>query len=376
MKFNQPCRFFVRPAFVLAFSVTPSAFAASLLSPSDVIRAIDSVAQSSSGFPGGEAPSNALDTPNAGTKYLNFGGAGSGIIVTPSGGAAAAQSFQLTTANDDPGRDPTSWQLFGTNAAIASASNSNGLGEAWTPIASGSVTLPAARLTVGTAVNFANSTTYTSYKLVFPTLNGSTLFQIADIALYTGTSAGGTNVFTTTSAALGIDNPSSASVYPGGEAPTFMIDGLGGNKYLNFGKENTGFIVQPASGLSVIDSFTLTTADDAAERDPASYKLFGATGPLLSADNSLGDAESWTLIQSGALSLPTDRNTTSGIISVSNSASYSLYRLEFDTLRDTGAANSMQIGEVQFFGTVVPEPTTALLGLLGVGTLAVRRRRA
>ena len=41
------------------------------------------------------------------------------------------------------------------------------------------------------------------------------------------------------------------------------------------------------------------------------------------------------------------------------------------TLKDSGAANSMQIGEIQFYG--IPEPAT--ICLLGLGGLSLLRRR-
>ena len=47
-------------------------------------------------------------------------------------------------------------------------------------------------------------------------------------------------------------------------------------KYLNFDQLNTGFTVTPAIGLSVVQCLTLTSANDAPERDPASYQLAGS----------------------------------------------------------------------------------------------------
>ena len=103
-----------------------------------------------SASPAAEGPANALDG-NAMTKYLNFGELDSGFIVTPTGGSSQVRSFQLTTANDSPSRDPATWQLFGTNDPITSPNNSLGLAENWTLIDSGAVALPPERLTRGTS---------------------------------------------------------------------------------------------------------------------------------------------------------------------------------------------------------------------------------
>jgi hypothetical protein len=88
------------------------------------------------------------DTPT--TKYLNFGGAGSGFIVTPTLlPGIAIDGFRITTGNDAPGRDPATWSLFGfdgtlttTDSGASPAISQTGLDEAWVPIASGSVALP------------------------------------------------------------------------------------------------------------------------------------------------------------------------------------------------------------------------------------------
>ena len=153
--------------------------------------------------------------------------------------------------------------------------------------------------------------------------------------------------------AIDADPAGSLSRIPGeGENAAKAIDGLAfgdtGTKYLNFAKENSGFIVTPAAP-STVQSMTLVTANDREDRDPASYALFGTNGPVTSTRHSLGNAETWTLISQGSLSLPIERRTLAPTVDIANSTAYNSYRLIFPTLRDTAAANSMQIGEVQFF---------------------------
>src|SRR5687767_10843403 len=67
-------------------------------------------------YPATEGPMKAIDNV-VGSKYLNFGGAGAGFIITPAA-LAAVESFQIRTGNDAPGRDPSSWQLFGFNGTL------------------------------------------------------------------------------------------------------------------------------------------------------------------------------------------------------------------------------------------------------------------
>jgi len=66
--------------------------------------------------------------------------------------------------------------------------------------------------------------------------------------------------------------------WPDAEPPGELIDGFhggGGAKYLNFFKLNTGVIITPVAGATVVTSMTLWTANDAVERAPASYELYG-----------------------------------------------------------------------------------------------------
>src|SRR5947208_5070099 len=62
---------------------------------------------------------------------------------------------------------------------------------------------------------------------------------------------------------------------PGSEGVANAIDNAP-TKYLNFDKVNTGFTVTPRVGLSVVQGITLTSANDAPERDPASFILSGS----------------------------------------------------------------------------------------------------
>ena len=132
------------------------------------------------------------------------------------------------------------------------------------------------------------------------------------------------------------------------EGPTNAFDGNSATKYLNFGEERSGFIITPSGGSSIVQSFILTTANDADVRDPASYSLYGTNSPIVSANHGFGDGEPWTLIESGGLSLPATRQTAGSAVDVSGAVPYSSYRMVFNTVKNATSANSMQIGEVQF----------------------------
>lgn len=126
-------------------------------------------------------------------------------------------------------------------------------------------------------------------------------------------------------------------------------------KYLHFLDLNSGLIVSPSLGASVVTRLRVYTANDAVERDPASYQLSGSTS---------GPEGPFTLIASGDLALPEDRNGTGDEpinverfhqeIVFENAEAYTDYRLIFPTLKDAAAANSMQIAEIELIGYGVP----------------------
>ena len=171
--------------------------------------------------------------------------------------------------------------------------------------------------------------------------------------------------------AIDTDPPGSASSSPGSgnENVTNAINGTTA-KYLNFAENNSGFIVtadaiNTAVGASILQSFLLTTANDADVRDPATYALYGTIEPIVSGNHSLGNGENWTLISSGGLACPAARNTPCPVVSFPNVEPYLSYRMVFPTVKNAAAANSMQMAEIQFFesldgtgpGVLVPTDT-------------------
>jgi hypothetical protein len=344
-------------------------------------------------YPGAENPPKAIDTVT-GSKYLNFGGKGSGFIVTPSA-ATPIESFQIRTGNDAPDRDPSSWELYGFNGTLTSvdsgptpAINASGLAEAWTLIDSGAVTLPGdptinndQRGVLGPVVDVDPSGVgYQHYKILFPTLKTqfSNIMQIDEIQFFADNAA--------TTGILAPSNPIVAvhfgeqSRYPAGENPLLALDGLANTKYLNFGRENSGLIVTNSAGPVQIANMSLTTAGDVADRDPAPYQLWGTNDPIQSPDNTSGTGgEVWTLISSGPLSLPGDVTLDDGrgqtsVVPINASAAYQSYKIVFPTVKNAAGANSMQIANVQLFA--VPEPATAALAIASLIVGFGLRRKA
>jgi hypothetical protein len=127
---------------------------------------------------------------------------------------------------------------------------------------------------------------------------------------------------------------------PGSEGAANAIDNQP-TKYLNFDRLNTGFTVTPQVGLTIVSGLTLTSANDAPERDPASFVLSGSY-----------DGTNFTDIASGPVPAFPSRFFKNTIV-FDNPVGYFHYRLIFPEVVGPGG-NSMQISEVELLGTKAP----------------------
>jgi hypothetical protein len=136
-------------------------------------------------WPPNELPRFAVDDQVL-TKYLHFkgGNVASGIRVTPAAGPTVVNGLTFTSANDARHRNPTSYELSGSNASIDGP---------YTLIAKGpivdftSATWPF-RTKTTTPIQFANTVSYKHYQLLFPTIfdrANEPYMQIAEIELLT-----------------------------------------------------------------------------------------------------------------------------------------------------------------------------------------------
>ena len=349
--FRKP---FVRLAvlkFLACSSIYSAGAAEPLLVAGDPIIPVDEDIALNSSYPGNEGPGNVLDG-NSNTKYLNFGRLRAGFIVTPTGGASTLGSLNLTTANDSSERDPTTIEVYGTNEPILSLDNSAGQAESWTPLASENLALSDNRLTVSEVISLNISVAYTSYKVIFGGTKGvGNSMQIADVNFYQSLDASGISFLVPGSPILAIQEAAPESSSPESEGVENLLDGSTATKYLNFGAENSGFIVTPSAGSSVVRAFTLSTANDAEERDPVNWELFGTNEAVTTEAHQTGlGREAWTLIATGTLALPADRDTAGSQVIFNNNDAFTSYKWICRTLKATAGAdvNSVQFSEFQF----------------------------
>jgi hypothetical protein len=147
---------------------------------------------------------------------------------------------------------------------------------------------------------------------------------------------------------------------PAGQGATNAIDNTAATKYVNLDKLNTGLTIS-TSGTNVVQGLTLISAEDAPERNPASYLLAGSL-----------DGTSFTTISSNAVPAFITANSIQSF-AFSNSASYPIYRLTFPTVADPAAANSMQIAEVELLAhPELTSPNDVISVTLPPGAVDVR----
>jgi hypothetical protein len=358
-----------------------------LLSPGDAViggqkvgsNFVQGATGSGSGnvWPSSQGPAKAIDGLVQSNKYLNFAKTNTGFVVTPSVGATVVTALHLYVADDNETRDPSSYELYGTNGTPAGGTMPL---SGFTLIASGTLSLPSTRNndageTYGQSVSINNSNAYTSYLIVFPTIKNASSansMQIGDVQLegylvptedqpllapgdpIVGGQRQGANFV------QGTTGSGSGNVWPANEGPAKAIDGLLlGSKFLHFGKTQTGFAVTPGVGPSVATALSLWVGNDNVSRDPASYELYGTNLPITGGSMAMSQ---FTLISSGTLSLPSSRNDGAGdnfgqTLALENSTPYSSYLLIFPTIKNASSANSMQIGEVQIEGYPVSTVT-------------------
>jgi hypothetical protein len=295
---------------------------------SDVTAPGDAVTASSDNSPGSEGVANAID--NQPTKYLNFDKVNTGLTVTPSVGATLVTGLNLTSANDAPERDPATYLLEGSND-----------GTNFIVISEGDVPAFADRFTT-VNVSFDNGFGYKTYRLTFPTVSnvdGANSMQISEIE-FLGTALSPDVIQPGDPLVASSDNS------PGSEGGANAVDNQP-TKYLNFDKVDTGFTVTPSVGATIVTGISLQSANDAPERDPASFTVEGSND----------DGVTFELIASGDVPAFPARFSTV-IIPFENTQPYKTYRVIFPTVANVDGANSMQIAEVELLGTVAPQDVT------------------
>ena len=124
-----------------------------------------------------------------------------------------------------------------------------------------------------------------------------------------------------------------------------VFDNDPSTKWLDFanGRTNRASWIQYQYGGGVryvVMSYTLTSANDAPERDPATWRLLGSSD----------GGSTWTTLDVRSNRVFTARFQKQ-TFSTTNLVAYNLYRLQIDSVSNPTTANSVQLAELEFIST-------------------------
>ncbi|MGP2656728.1 DUF4347 domain-containing protein [Malaciobacter sp. WC5094] len=115
------------------------------------------------------------------------------------------------------------------------------------------------------------------------------------------------------------------------------------------GDLNTSYFFQPgagsnfsfdAGGFFIVDSISIITSNGPIDHDPTRFAIYGSN-----------DNTSFSLIASGDLNPPLDRQEASVKTQFTNSEVYRYYRVEFNSLRGSGLSLPVEVAEIKIGGS-------------------------
>jgi alpha-tubulin suppressor-like RCC1 family protein len=163
--------------------------------------------------------------------------------------------------------------------------------------------------------------------------------------------------------AVGTTNP--GNNWPSAEGPDKVVDSNTGSKFLIFRNSNAGLIFSPTNSNIVFNRLSLSTANDASERDPASYVIYGSSTLLTGTAGTNISLTDLTQLASGMITLPDNRTTGPTVVQFANTTAYASYIVAFPTVRSTSSNNLTQISEVQLSQGINPPVAVAMEGARG-----------
>ena len=232
-----------------------------------------------------------------------------------------ANRYTLTSGNDAPDRDFKNWELLGSNDGIDFTVLDTRTDETFSERNQTREFL------------FENSTPYRFYRINLLENNGSNLVQISEWRLLNLKllTFGPEDVSAVATLTVSAENRDGADA---GEGSTKLVDGDTTTKFLVFDFVAPLQMVQSFGEAQRVTEYTITSANDAPDRDPVSWTL--------SASN---DGETYELLDTRENQTFDQRELTRVFI-VDNSEAYTSYRLE---VQANGGGALFQVAEWRLF---------------------------
>ena len=149
------------------------------------------------------------------------------------------------------------------------------------------------------------------------------------------------------------------------ESPDKVVDNNTGSKFLLFRNNNAGLILSPTNSTVAFNRLSLSTANDAPARDPASYVIYGSPTVLTGTSGTDLPLGGLTLLASGTIVLPDNRSTGPTVVQFANTTAYASYIVAFPTVRSTTSNTLTQISEVQLSQGINPSYPVAMADARG-----------
>ncbi|RYF44039.1 MAG: hypothetical protein EOO38_18365, partial [Cytophagaceae bacterium] len=234
----------------------------------------------------------------------------------PSIWPAIVNFYSITSANDEPARDPVDWRLQASNDGVNWNDVDIRTGQQF------SQRFFAKQYSVASA-----TTAYRFYRLNVTRNNGEPILQLAELSL-NGKYVFATNADTTQANAAKITASSEYSA--AGEGRVQAFDNNKATKWLTF--NSTGWLAYQFDKPTSIGAYTIASANDFANRDPRSWKLQASNNGV-----------NWSDIDTRTNQTFASRFSTN-TYPITNSSSYTHYRLNVTA---NSGANILQIAEVE-----------------------------
>ena len=251
----------------------------------------------------------------ASTKWLDY--SGNTWVQIAFLTATQLQAYSLTSANDAPERDPSSWTLSGSNDGVT-----------WIAIEKRTAQTWSSRLLARDFVLSKPSAAYTKFRFNFQATSGS-ITQLAELELVgpgAGPASATADFIPLSYSAHGDNGPL--------EPISQLFDGQAATKWVDF-SPTTWVKINLATSRSLL-AYSLTSANDHPERDPASWTLLGSN-----------DGVTWTVIEKRSTQSWSSRLLTRDFVLSKPSAAYSHFRFDFQAT----SGSITQLAELEMSGT-------------------------
>lgn len=268
----------------------------------------------------GEGSLKLVDGDNN-TKFLTDGFPQDFYFQLDYASATVANKYTITSGNDAPDRDMKTWEVLGSNDGVTWDVLDTRTDQSW-----------ADRNQIK-EFNFDNETAYTTYRINVIANNGSSLIQISEWRLLRLELLNFDPIDVTIGATLTVsadhgDGPT------GNEGSLKLIDGDVNTKMFLGGWTSDWYAQQELTEPQIVTSYSITSGNDAPDRDPKNWELSGST-----------DGITWTVIDTRTDQTFADRNETKKFLA-DNSTAYQFYRLNVSAL--LGGTN-MQFSEWRLY---------------------------